>query len=404
MSTPSSPPPKSPASSSLDDAIAAELDAQAQEQKALQTRIEAEQARQGLGQSKVEVLRKNASASGQPSAYRQISRAYTNAIFLQAFATQFRGLMAVFGLGLLVSTGFAITFASFSIYGLWDAIQHGHFGFMTVGIISAIVGALAFIACFTAAIRTFRIDLFGPKEIPIVFNRKTRKVHRYVQDLPRFPSSGTWRELWESLPKIVRYWRSAFERWPMQLVSYDWDCLHAEHYAQTRLVGKVVTTIHVLQLVAHKSPQDDTITDVFTLTSPLITGRTTALDLWEHLRRYMEEGGAAVSEGDTLAPPFPTNLYQAANTVTPAWLAPVGGCAWAWWYMLQNGWPHQLHGYMATVVFMTAFVCTFITAIIVFNWLAHKWGTDITLPPELMADVGPPLKPGLLHRKHLSVV
>jgi len=104
----------------------------------------------------------------------------------------------------------------------------------------------------------------------------------------------------------------------MLLIEYDWDCLEAEYFEQTRLVGKVVTTLYVLQLVAKESPTSDKLIGGFTLASPLMVGRTTAMDLWEHIRRFMEENGPALSSGDEPSPPYPTSFIKAAFTLHAA--------------------------------------------------------------------------------------
>ena len=337
-------------------------------------------------------LSKKKRASGQPGAQGQISRAYANAIFLQAMSTRFRGLLSVMAIGILAGAGIFIALLNLVVPSALQSIGESRWLGALFDILFVAVIGLTLTATLTAAIRAYRIDLFGPKDIPIVFNRKTRKVYRYIQNLPVFPSSNNWREFKASVPRFPAYWMSVFKPWPpMLLIEYDWDCLEAEYFEQTRLVGTVVTKLHVLQLVAKESPTSDRLIGGFTLASPLMTGRTTALDLWEHIRCFMEEGGPALSPGDTPAPPYPKNFFQAAHTVTPGWFVAVGGCIWAWWFMAQHGWPAQIGGYKGFGVFVVALVCSFMTALFIFNWLAHKFGEDVTLPPELMADVGAPI-------------
>jgi len=339
--------------------------------------------------SNVNWLSKKKRASAKPGAFGQVSRAYDNTLFLQAMSTRFRGLLSVMALGFLVGVGFAVAGLHLFLMIALKGFSQGQWGVVLFDFVFIAVNGLMFIATLTAAIRAYRIDLFGPKDIPIVFNRKTRKVYRFIQDLPVFPSSNNWREFKASLPRFPRYWMSVFKPWPpMLLIEYDWDCLEAEYFEQTRLVGKVVTTLHVLQLVAKEGPTSEKLIGGFTLASPLMVGRTTAMDMWEHIRRFMEENGPALSPGDEPSPPYPTTFIQAAYTVTPAWFVAVAGCAWAWWYMAQHGWPAQIGGYMGFAVFVVALVCSMMTALFIFNWLAHKWGQDVTLPPELMAESG----------------
>ena len=77
--------------------------------------------------------------------------------------------------------------------------------------------------------------------------------------------------------------------------------------------------------------------------------------------------------------------------MTPGWLLAVLGCAGTWWIMWRYGWPHQIGGVKSIVLFGAALVCNIMTALFIFNWLAHKFGRDVDLPPELLADAGLPV-------------
>lgn len=336
-------------------------------------------------------LSKKKRVSSQPGAQGLVSQAYDNAVFLQAMSTRFRGLLSVMAIGFWVGIGFGIFGMQFEVAALSRGIINHRWGLVFLDFVLLVIDLLILVSTATALIRAYRIDLFGPKDIPIVFNRKTRKVYRFIQDLPVFPSSNNWSEFVDSLPKIPRYWLTALKPWPrMLLIEYDWDCLEAEYFEQTRLVGKVITKVHVLQLVAKESPDSDKLIGGFTLMSPLTAGRGPAMDLWEHIRRFMEENGPALSPGDKPAPPYPKTFLQAANTVTPAWPLAVAGTVWTSWLMWRDGVNATLlrRGWEGWALFGITLVCGIMTALFVFNWLAHKFGQDVELPPELMADVG----------------
>ena len=336
-------------------------------------------------------LSKAQQASSQPNTLGQVSRGYANAMFLQATSTRFRGLPSVMALGLVGAALFAAVLIEFGLRSISDDVLASEWASVAFLTLPLSLCLMMFTATVSASVRIFRIDIFGPKDIPIVFNRKTRKVYRLVQHVSRFPSSNNWVEFVASLRLIPRYWMAAFRPWsPMLLIEYDWDALQAEGFVQTRLVGKVLTQIYVLQLVALESPASVKAIGGFTLASPLTTGQTTAMDLWEHIRRFMEQNGPQLSAGDKPAPSCPKTFFQSANLVMPAaWPLPLIGSGWTTWQFVTHGFDVLSQGrYEGFAVFAAALLSDFLSALFVFNWLAHKLGEDIELPPELMIDAG----------------
>jgi hypothetical protein len=231
------------------------------------------------------------------------------------------------------------------------------------------------------AYRIFRIDIRGPKDVPIVFNRRSRKVYMFRQNVPALGIG--WRTL-----------LSYFKPWPLILVEYDWNCLEAEYQEITTLVGKNPKTVHILTLYVKESPDSDTVIGSFPLASPLLIGRHSAKELWEHIRRFMEEGGPHLSPGDKPAT-MPSTLLQCIQNMAPnVWPLILAAIAWAWYYGLwvvddwlipsDSFWFTMLHGfpfYFGPLWLITVF----------FNWLGHKFGQRIELPPDLMEQAGPQL-------------
>ena len=92
----------------------------------------------------------------------------------------------------------------------------------------AIVGSLAVGAyVFVSMLRT---ELFRPRDLPIAFDRKNRKVYRMLR---------------EERPGFV----GLFQRWKIFSHEYRWDLVDAEHCVQAFTTGACVHTHHFLVFV-----------------------------------------------------------------------------------------------------------------------------------------------------------
>lgn len=356
--------------------------------------------------AKTEHLPKDKPASETPKTYELVRRASENALYFESSWVRGRGWASIFACGLLALIGLFGLSTDLFLKILMKEITTGKTSGALVTILLLLVVFVALIATTTATIRAFRIDLFGPKDVPLVFNRKTRKVYKFIQNMPTRDFSS---------PKaIVKYWRTVFQPWPMLLIEYDWDCVEAEYFEQTSLQGNVVQTINILQLIVKENPTSDTVIGTISLASPLMVGRAMAMNLWEHIRRYMEAGGPVLNPGDQPAPPYPTNLLQAANTMTKGgWILAAIACWWSLKQVYERGilpayqagksisafdlmnfffgtFPEQHQFASLTMGFCLFFAYPVLLAVI-FNWLAFKWGKDVDLPAELQADAGAPL-------------
>jgi hypothetical protein len=356
---------------------------------------------------------KDQRASETPHSHEFVSRAYEHVLVLEAMPSRFRGLMSVFGVGLLGAAAFSL-FASgtilLQVYGHVLAARIGGWGIF-FGLLLAIGFWLLFLIAFIAAIRTFRIDLLAPKEIPLVFNRKTRKVYRYAQDIPGFEqmmgANGKF-----SLLGVGRYIVSTFRPWPnMILVEYEWDCLEAEYYSITALAGNVVRTDDHLELYVREAPGGDKVIGAFALVPSILAGEAMGKELWEHVRRFMEENGPALSPGDQPAPPPPQGFWQAVIESLGQGIVCLAGIAWTWnevyWNIVffstdprnpanferLNEIDRHLHASPAEQV-LSAFVI-FISYIgmgwTVFGILASYLSPHAELPDELIREAGAPV-------------
>ena len=320
------------------------------------------------------------SVSDQPHSLELISRAHQDALFVQSMFSWGWGMMSLFAMG-LVGVAALVLYAFFTgVTWLAELIRDGDvwfFPFLALTLAMLLMGVVS----ISWAYRIFRIDIRGPKDVPIVFTRRTRKVYMFREDVPELGIG--WRTL-----------LSYFKPWPLILVEYDWNCLEAEYQEITTLVGKNPKTVHILTLYVKESPTSDTVIGSFPLASPLLIGRHSAKELWEHIRRFMEEGGPHLSPGDKPAT-MPSTLLQCIQNMAPnVWPLILAAIAWAWYYGLwvaddwlipsDSFWFTMLHGfpfYFGPLWLITVF----------FNWLGHKFGQRIELPPDLMEQAGPQL-------------
>ena len=319
-------------------------------------------------------LPKDQKASETPHNLHLVSRAHEHAVSLQLAPTGMRGYVSVVGVVLLCGAAFS-TYAGSTILKLTYAEDVG--GYVLPFTFLAFVFLLLAFALTSTSVRGWRIELFGPKDVPLVLNRKTRKVYKFVQQMPERDLSNPVR--------IFKYWLTAFQPWsPMVLIEYDWDCLEAEYFEETVLMGKVAKTLRVLQFYVKEQPDSDWVIGSFTLASPLLIGRSMAMDLWEFVRRYMEEDGPVMHKGDTPAPAYPSNLLQSAQAMLPG-VWPLGVAALAWG--AYNIWRHE-HGDENIWYTAPAFMGSVMTLSIVFNWISHFFDRDIELPPQMLAGAG----------------
>lgn len=125
-----------------------------------------------------------------------------------------------------------------------------------------------FVAIFTTFpvyffLKCLRMELFRPKDEPIIFDREHRKIYRIFR-----------------------------------AIQPEWK---AEHHATTNADGSTISRIHTLIFLVRRSLTDPTIVDGSTFGSSMLHGEVTVPAVYEHVRKFMEEGGPHLSLGDTLS-------------------------------------------------------------------------------------------------------
>ena len=227
-----------------------------------------------------------------------------------------------------------------------------------------IVAGLIFIPfCYAflawLAVYAIRLELFRPIDEPTIFDRKHRKVYRIFC---------------EAQPGL----KGLFKPWPLRACEYEWDLIDAEHNARLVTTGSTVRRDSSLVFIVRKSADDPTIIDSFNIGSSLIFSLDeTVAAAYEHIRRFMEDGGPPLPEGETLPEPKPRKGFWAR-----VWMAtPFSPSYWRAW---REELPMML---LAHVVFPVTVV--FGGLWLFFNWLAVATSRPIEWPPEVVAAVGP---------------
>jgi hypothetical protein len=264
----------------------------------------------------VKRFKKEQSASGQAAAYGWIKATYRDAIEYSGMKGPLEGgiMMGAF-MGLMIGM---ITVGG----GIWMAMMPFFAGSkippLWVLLISFVLGAATALGCGAASawmiLTPIRHTYRAPCDLPIIFDRATRRVYRMV----RAVQSG-----------LI----GLFQPWPLLAVAYDWELLDAEHDVEVVGSAATVSRLPRLSFVVRKSAQDRTIIDHFEVGNAMAQGETMVAPMWEHIRRFM--GG----KGPHL--PDPREVLDSRDDAKPTWWQACGevgpfGSRYLWW------WRHQI--------------------------------------------------------------
>jgi len=166
-------------------------------------------------------------------------------------------------------------------------------------IVIALVSGPIFALC---ARWMYRLLEHTPPERPILFNRKTRQVHYFVPHNPPF-----WK-FWKPIPTELR--------------SHGWDDMRLRCYKTHHATGVTVREVFNLLMLWGQEDGDPQVLDDFGAVGFVDTYSDAKIfSLWEHIRRYMEEGGPPIPPGEKLRKPgnknkpleFPPDILAAAG-------------------------------------------------------------------------------------------
>lgn len=312
----------------------------------------------------LERFSKSKRASDDPSALNNVATVFKDAIALQqaGASAQMRGFILMCALGAAAIEIWVVPKMLGLIVDIFQTWPQHWF----LAIEMAIASFLAFFV-FPRWILTFlSLDLFAPEDQPSVFDRKHRKVYRLFPPLDG--SADTW---WQRL---------SLKPIALQAVEYDWACITAEHRATLASSGQTVSRQHSLTLVVRDYRKADEkegrLLDEFDIGNSLGMGENTVPMLWEHIRRFMEDGGPGVPQGEQLQIfERPRSLWQSMGVVSPF------GPKLGWWWR-TNRFP--------TILLLLCFPFTlpFFTLWAVCNWISHKTMRKVIWPEEVLQRVG----------------
>lgn len=225
---------------------------------------------------------------------------------------------------------------------------------------------IAFLALFVgvaiiAPLWGIRLELFAPEDLPVIFDRKHRKVYQ----ITRYTQPGL---------------KGLFKPWPTVALEYDWDLVDTELHVQTAVGPNIAKRQHSLWFVVRRSADDDTPIDAFTLGNSLVFNEGLASAFYEHIRRFMEEGGRHVVRGEPLAVVGrPETMWEGVKQA-----AHYKGGGFRQWF--RNG---SLIPWMVILLFPVFGPMIFLSGI--GNYLAYKTSTPVRWPREVLDAVGEPL-------------
>lgn len=192
-----------------------------------------------------------------------------------------------------------VLFLMFPVFFLWGSVKSILVGFSSLIVIQFLIfSVILFVLCCYM----IRRGLFSPSDHPVLFNRKTREVH--VIPIKRL--------------SLLRFWEKGV---PGELRSYRWENVHARTYRRLDVPGGTVARTETVMQLLCTTPDQPTQVDLMVDLGVTGTWRDdTQVQLWEHIRRYMEEDGPPLNRGDTLRktnydklPDFPPHIVAAAG-------------------------------------------------------------------------------------------
>jgi hypothetical protein len=247
-------------------------------------------------------FKKHERASDDARSFGWIKATYPDAIEFCGSKAQLEGMiMVVVGIGLMVGT-VGVSLFSFTLFASNSSL------FVRLLSLPMLATAVAFTAYMVVMPlrRVWRV----PRDLPIIFDRKHRKVYRIVLDA----QPGFW---------------GLFKPWPILACEYDWDLIDAEHNAAAYATSAGGSRLQALVFIVRKSADDPTIIDYFEVGKAIAQGEGMIALMYEHIRRFMEEDGPHVDSRD--------GLDSRSSNDKPTWWQACGragpfGSRYGWWW------------------------------------------------------------------------
>lgn len=217
-------------------------------------------------------------ACENPHANGLINAVYLNAIEICGNLGSVKGLGVLFG-SMALAAVVAMVIAMKMV--LTPDMTHPNPNMHVIQVEDAIFAFFILLVALLAAVGAaifLRRDIFTYRDEPILFNRRTRKVHFFRRRI-----------------NMMR----PFSPWPVVVDTYDWECMRGEINGGGVLIGSVPMLRYWLYLAVNDKPDSKRVIDRFVVGIAFREQYLLAA-LWEHIRRYMEEDGAPLQHGDSL--------------------------------------------------------------------------------------------------------
>ena len=154
---------------------------------------------------------------------------------------------------------------------------------------------------FLVAVLFIRMAFFTPRDLPVLFNRKTREVSFF----PVIP---------------LRFWKFWKPAGVGPVLTYKWDDLRVRSYKMTEFTGSAGRESYLLALLWGEPDNPQQCKEIVTIGYKGWWEDELLWRLYEHIRRYMEEGGPPIQPGERLRtsgmgrlPEFPPEIVAAAG-------------------------------------------------------------------------------------------
>lgn len=186
----------------------------------------------------------------------------------------------------LMAVGFGIA--------VWESDSAGA---IAASLMVFLFGAFAFLA----AAMFFRLARWSVRDVPVLFNRRTRQVSFF--ELEPFP--------------YLRFWKKQRATSPR---TRSWDGARVRSYKMSQFSGPTRQERYCISLLWGEPGNPSSCADIVDFGIAQLWGDDRLWPLYEHIRRYMEEDGAPIGRGDSLRwakrgelPAFPPDILAAAG-------------------------------------------------------------------------------------------
>ncbi len=290
------------------------------------------------------------SASSVAKCHGSVIKVYRDAItFIDQMGAMEGHMTIVGGYGfLMLATYFLMT------------LSDGFLGFAVITGIGAFVCLLI-----------IRSDAIGYRYQPVVFNRATHKVHVFVDE---GISSG---KLWHLVS-------------PSRIETWDWACARAEVVEYVTLGGgSIPRTNYGLICAITDKPGGNIAVSRFGVGISSAYEAESMIQRWEHIRRFMNEGGPHLGPGESLFRDESTTSLLSALTWGQPLLGPGSKIFWTgkavhgmWFLTIPGG-----------AFFLLLLPMTMLAGLM--RWLSHLSKRTPKWPREILDSLGPELTPSI---------